>query len=170
MPAVSFLKAAKYQDGHAGYSDPLDEQHFVVDTLNKLQKLKEWKDTAVIILYDDSDGWYDHVMPPILNQSNDPLQDVSCGIAKPGDYKDRCGYGPRQPLLVISPYAKENYVDHTVTNQASVLKFIEDNWNLGQLSDPQSFDKKSGSLDNMFDFEHGDVDKLFLDPITGLRK
>jgi phospholipase C len=170
MPAVSFLKAAKYQDGHAGYSDPLDEQHFIVDTINKLQKLDEWKNTAVIILYDDSDGWYDHVMPPIPNQSNDLSQDVRCGTAKLGAYQDRCGYGPRQPLLVISPYAKENFVDHTVTNQASVLKFIEDNWNLGQLADPQSFDKKSGSLDNMFDFKHEGADKLFLDPNTGIRK
>ena len=74
MPAVSFLKAAKYQDGHAAYSDPIDEQHFIVDTINKLQKTNEWKNTAVIISYDDSDGWYDHVMPPILNQSNDPAQ------------------------------------------------------------------------------------------------
>ena len=61
MPAVSFLKAAKYQDGHAGYSDPIDEQQFIVDTINKLQKTDEWKNTAVIISYDDSDGWYDHV-------------------------------------------------------------------------------------------------------------
>ncbi len=170
MPAVSFLKAAKYQDGHAGYSDPIDEQHFIVDTINKLQKTDEWKNTAVIISYDDSDGWYDHVMPPILNQSNDPAQDVSCGTAKPGAYQDRCGYGPRLPLLVVSPYAKENFVDHSVTDQSSILKFIEDNWNLGQLPDPQSFDKKAGSLDNMFDFKHGGVDKLFLDPNTGTRQ
>jgi phospholipase C len=170
MPLVIFLKAAKYQDGHPGYSDPIDEQNFIVDTINKLQKLDEWKSTAVIILYDDSDGWYDHVMPPILNQSGDPSQDVICGTAKLGAYQDRCGYGPRQPFLVVSPYAKENFIDHTVTNQASVLKFIEDNWNLGHLADPQSFDKKSGSLNNMFDFKHGDANKLFLDPNTGLQK
>lgn len=169
MPAVSFLKAAKYQDGHAGYSDALDEQHFIVDTINKLQKTDEWKNTTVIISYDDSDGWYDHVMPPILNQSNDPAQDVGCGTTKAGDHSDKCGYGPRLPLLVISPYAKENFVDHSVTDQSSILKFIEDNWNLGQIPDPESFDKKAGSLNNMFNFGHGDrdVDKLFLDPITG---
>jgi len=56
---VSFLKAAAYQDGHAGYSDPLDEQHFLVDTINHLERLPSWKSTAVVIAYDDSDGWYD---------------------------------------------------------------------------------------------------------------
>jgi phospholipase C len=76
QPAVSFLKAAKYQDGHAGYSDPLDEQTFLVNTINALQKLPTWKNTAVIISYDDSDGWYDHQMGPILKQSNDPDNDA----------------------------------------------------------------------------------------------
>jgi len=56
MPAVSFLKAAAYQDGHAGYSSPLDEQRFVVDTVNRLQQSPEWKSTAVVLAYDDSDG------------------------------------------------------------------------------------------------------------------
>ncbi len=56
MPAVSFLKAAKYQDGHAGYSDPLDEQRFVVQTINRLEHTEDWKNTAVILAYDDSDG------------------------------------------------------------------------------------------------------------------
>ena len=170
MPAVSYLKAAKYQDGHAAYSDPLDEQTFIVNTINQLQKTDEWKNTAVIILYDDSDGWYDHAMPPIVNQSGDPATDVLCGHTKPGAYSDRCGYGPRQPLLVISPYAKENFIDHQITDQSSVLKFIEDNWNLGTIGD-QSFDSIAGSLKNMFDFDdshHHDNDgKLFLDPTTG---
>src|SRR5258708_12961806 len=72
MPAVSFLKARAIQDGHAGYSNPLDEQIFLVNTVNALEQTDEWKETAIIILYDDSDGWYDHVMGPILNQSNLP--------------------------------------------------------------------------------------------------
>jgi phospholipase C len=79
LPAVSFLKAAAYQDGHSGYSNPLDEQTFLVDTINHLQKLAEWNSTAVIIAYDDSDGWYDHVMPPIVSQSNDPKYDRLLG-------------------------------------------------------------------------------------------
>ncbi len=70
IPAVSFLKARGFQDGHAGYSNPLDEQQFLVSTINALQRTEEWVATAVIIAYDDSDGWYDHVMGPIVNQSN----------------------------------------------------------------------------------------------------
>ena len=68
-PAVSFLKAPGFQDGHAGYSDPLDEQTFVVQVINFLQQNADWAHTAVVIAYDDSDGWYDHQMSPIVNQS-----------------------------------------------------------------------------------------------------
>jgi phospholipase C len=170
MPAVSFLKAAAYQDGHAGYSDPLDEQTFLVDTINRLEKTNEWKDTAVIVAYDDSDGWYDHQMSPIINQSasaDDALTGPGlCGTPKAGAYLDRCGYGPRQPLLVISPYSKENFVDHTITDQSSILRFIEDNWNLGRIGN-QSFDALAGPLTNMFDFSNNGNHKLFLDPTTG---
>ena len=172
LPVVSFLKAPAYQDGHAGYSDPLDEQHFLVKTINRLQKLPSWKDTAIIIAYDDSGGWYDHQMGPIVNHSSDPNYDFlsgqgMCGDAKPGAYQDRCGYGPRLPLQVISPYAKQNFVDHSITDQTSVLRFIEDNWGLGRIGD-QSFDAKAGSLANLFDFSHGrNAHRLFLDPGTG---
>lgn len=173
MPAVSFLKAAKYQDGHAGYSDPLDEQHFLVDTINRLEKLPTWKETAVVIAYDDSDGWYDHVMGPIVNQSQDPSADAlsnpgQCGTNSPmGGYQDRCGYGPRTPLMVISPFARANFVDHSITDQTSILRFIEDNWGLGRIGD-SSFDALAGSMNNLFNFSHGDFGhRLFLDPITG---
>jgi Phosphoesterase family len=66
LPAVSFLKAPAYQNGHPGNSDPLDEQVFLVIVLNRLQQLPEWRHMAVIIAWDDSDGWYDHVMRPSL--------------------------------------------------------------------------------------------------------
>jgi phospholipase C len=59
MPAVSFLKAPSYQDGHAGYPDPLDEQAFVAAEVNKIQASPHWRDTAIVLAYDDSDGWYD---------------------------------------------------------------------------------------------------------------
>ncbi len=171
LPAVSYLKAANYQDGHAGYSDPLDEQTFLVNTINHLQRLPSWRNTAVVITYDDSDGWYDHALGPIVSQSNDPANDAltdggACGTARTGAFEDRCGFGPRLPLLVISPFARVNFVDHSVTNQASILRFIEDNWSLGRLGN-QSFDALSGSIDNMFDFRDGDAHTLFLDPTTG---
>jgi phospholipase C len=170
LPGVSFLKAAAYQDGHAGYSDPLDEQTFLVSTINHLQQLPDWRNTAVIIAYDDSDGWYDHVMSPIVNQSasaDDALTGPgSCGTPKAGAYLDRCGYGPRQPLLAISPFARSNAVDHTITDQSSILSFIEDNWNLGRIGD-QSLDALAGPLSSLFDFQHPNRSRLFLDPATG---
>jgi len=74
------------------------------------------------------------------------------------------------PLLVISPFAKQNYVDHTVTDQSSIVHFIEDNWNLGRIGN-FSFDQYSGLLLNMFDFERSPVRpekrRLILDPTTG---
>lgn len=174
LPAVSFLKAFQYQNGHAANSDPIDEQNFLVNTINRIQMLKEWNSTAIIISYDDSDGWYDHVMPPIVSQSNDPKNDKLlgsdlCGHAPAGAYQDRCGYGPRLPLLVISPYAKTNFVDHSLTDQSSILRFIEDNWGLGRIGN-QSFDSKAGSIMNMFDFSQSGqkAQKLFLDNSTGL--
>jgi phospholipase C len=173
LPAVSFLKAGSYQDGHAGYSDPIDEQHFLVDTINKLQQSPDWKSTAVVIAYDDSDGWYDHAMAPIVNSSHDPANDALggpgvCGNGTPaGGFQDRCGYGPRLPLLIVSPYAKTNYVDHSITDQSSILKFIEDNWKTGVIGNG-SFDQLAGSLNGMFDFgQHGNEGRLTLDPRTG---
>lgn len=170
MPAVSFLKAPAYQDGHAGYSDPLDEQKFLVDTINALQKTSDWGSTAIVIAYDDSDGWYDHVMGPLVMPSASPQDALTgpgaCGTPQAGAYQDRCGYGPRLPLLVISPFAKRNFVDHTVTDQSSILRFIEDNWNLGRIGN-QSFDALAGTLDNMLSFQGPDNDKLILNDQTG---
>ncbi|HEX4047792.1 MAG TPA: alkaline phosphatase family protein [Elusimicrobiota bacterium] len=175
LPAVSFLKAPGYQDGHAGYSDPVHEQAYLVETLNRLQKLPEWRDTAVVISYDDSDGWYDHAMPPVVNDSSLPGIDAltgpgACGAAAPGAHPGRCGYGARLPLLVVSPYAKENFVDHSLTDQTSILRFIEDNWRLGRIGD-QSFDALAGPLGQFFDFA-GDrrAPALLLDPATGARQ
>jgi phospholipase C len=175
LPAVSYLKAAAYQDGHAGYSSPLDEQTFLVNTINAIMQSNYWRSTAIIIAYDDSDGWYDHVMGPIVHQSqtasgDDNLTGLgSCGIGSTSVYQGRCGYGPRLPLLVISPYAKRNYVDHTVTDQSSILKFVEDNWDLGRIGNDSS-DAIAGSLNPLFDFDEGRTNHtLILDPATGNR-
>ncbi len=163
LPAVSYLKAPRGQDGHPSYSSPLDEQMFLVNTLNQLQKLPTWSSTAVIITWDDSDGWYDHVAPPQVSSSNDPTLDFMCGTPAAGAYPDRCGFGPRIPLLVISPYAKANYVDHTQINHASILKFIEENWQLGSIGD-QSFDANAGQLNGMFDFGAPRTTTVIIDP------
>lgn len=168
MPAVSFLKAPAYQDGHAGYSDPLDEQRFVASTVNAIEKSPEWASTAVILAYDDSDGWYDHARPRITNGSNDPAHDEpACRkVGATGGHQDRCGPGQRLPLIVISPYAKVNHVDHHPLEQASILRFIEDNWGVGRIGDA-SFDARAVSLNSMFDFYHGRGRRVLIDPNTG---
>ncbi|WP_253072995.1 phospholipase C [Antrihabitans cavernicola] len=172
LPAVTFLKAPKYQDGHAANSDPIDEQQFVTHEVNQLQQSDSWKDTAVVLAYDDSDGWYDHVAAKLLNGSSDPKQDTpmcsDLAAATPpvGGYQDRCGPGTRQPLLVVSPYAKKNFVDHTATEQTSILKFIEDNWSVGRIGDA-SFDERAGSMNAMFDFGKPRTDKVFLNEANG---
>jgi phospholipase C len=178
LPAVSFLKAKAIQDGHAGYSDPLDEQQFLVSTINRLEASPEWASTAVIIAYDDSDGWYDHQMGPIVNQSDvsddQLLGSGSCGTpravdANGGIQNGRCGYGPRLPLLVISPFARSNYVDHQVTDQSSITRFIEDNWRLGRIGNG-SADAIAGTLNGLFNFgAESSNPPLFLDPATGKR-
>jgi phospholipase C len=222
LPAVSYLKAARYQDSHPGNSDPLLEQVFVVNVLNVLQRSPFWRETAVIINYDDSDGWYDHSLGPIVSSSANKGASTAPGIG--GDNADlnandsfiptlplststtpadpgaittsgvcgpppvgalpgagRCGYGPRLPFIVISPWAKSNFIDHTVTDQTSSLAFIEMNWNLGSIDGTTvppgqplgsfSFDQFSGSILNMFDFDdQPNLRPLFLDPLTGTRR
>jgi phospholipase C len=173
LPGVSYLKAPGYQDGHPGYSNPLDEQTFIVGVVNALMQRPSWNETAIIIAYDDSDGWYDHVMPPIISPSAtsaDALNGTGIcgGTPAASAFQGRCGYGPRQPLLIISPAARENYVDHSITDQSSILRFIEDNWNLGRIGN-QSFDAVAGSLWPMFDFDTPRLGNstLILDPSTG---
>jgi phospholipase C len=166
FPAVSFLKAPGYQDAHAGYSDPLDEQAFVTHVINFLQEHQAWNNTAIFIAYDDSDGWYDHQLGQIVNQSTTAADALTapgqCGngteTALPGinvlHAQGRCGYGPRLPLMAISPYARPNFVDHTLTDQTSIIRFIEDNWLGGQRIGNGSFDSLAGSVNNMFDFSY----------------
>ena len=175
FPAVSFLKAISIHDAHPGNSDPLDEQEFVVKVANFLQGQPEWANTALVLLYDDSDGWYDHQLGQIVNSSKSPADALtgpgSCGsgaTALPGinpattHAQGRCGYGPRQPLLVISPWAKHNFVDHSATDQTSVIRFIEDNWLGGQRIGQGSFDGIADSIISLFDFRQTVTNDLYI--------
>jgi phospholipase C len=176
LPAVSFIKPSAYEDGHPGYSDPLDEQRYLVETINAIEQSPEWSSTAIVIEWDDSDGWYDHVMPPIVRPSASSQDSLNgpgkCGVLPsppPANYQpDRCGYGPRLPMLLISPWAKENYVDSTLTDQSSVLRFIEDNWQLGRIGGDSS-DAEAGTLENAFDFNANAprAPRVILDETTG---
>ncbi|MGZ6733968.1 MAG: phospholipase C [Nocardioides sp.] len=172
LPDVSYLRPIRAEDAHGGNSDPLDEQHFLVRTVNAIEKSSYWKNTAIVIAYDDSDGFYDQVAPKILNGSADTATSQNTAICTTpantgatmddGGWADRCGPSQRLPLLVISPYAKTNFVDHTLSAQSSVVSFIEDNFlggarvddNQTGLAASASFDKYSqySDLKELFDF------------------
>ena len=179
MPAVSVLKAAEYQDGHGGYSDPLDEQTFLVDTINHLESLPTWKSTAVVITWDDSDGWYDHVLGPIRSASQVASLDGLTGVGVCGNApvpvnttgqpeQGRCGVGVRVPFLVVSPWSKSNSVSSSVIDQSSVVKFVEQNWSLPALGNGAA-DARAGSIMPMFSFNAKTPPNgsLVLDPSTG---
>jgi len=179
FPAVAYLKAPAYQDGHAGYSDPIDEQAWITHVINFLERQPEWKDTAVVITFDDSDGWYDHAFAKTTSSSFDyPADQLNgpgvCGTgtqplglaSKP--VNGRCGPGTRLPFFVISPWAKANYVSHTYISQASVVRFIEDNWLHGERLGGGAFDATTGSIMDMFDFSQRRPNPpLFLSEQTG---
>ena len=172
LPAVSFLKAPEYQDGHAGYSDPLDEQNFLVNTINAIQNSPFWKSTAIVIAYDDSDGWYDHVArrSRIPRTTRRTTRDLHLRRRSPGGYEDRCGSGPRLPLLVISPWSKTNYVSDHLTDRP---RSSGSSRTTGCTGTPRrrSFDAISGSLDGrggLLDFRiRPHFRPLILDPATG---
>jgi phospholipase C len=179
FPSVSYIKLPAYQDGHAGYSDPLDEQQGTARLINFLEQQPAWKDTAVIIAWDDSDGWYDHAFAKPTSASYDREADQldgpgACGsgtapagvAGKP--VNGRCGPGTRLPFLVISPWAKADYVSHDRISLASVERFIEDNWLKGGRLGGGSFDATAGSIQSMFDFAAGGSNPpLYLDPSSG---
>jgi phospholipase C len=178
-PAVSLIKMASYQDAHPGNSNPLDEQTGLVNLINFLQQQPDWDSTAVIIAYDDSDGWYDHSMAPTTSpsfSSSDALNGAGlCGPVGATEPKGinglpvagRCGPGTRQPFMVISPFAKKNYVSHVLITQASIPQFIEDNWLNGERLNGGSFDATTGSIADMFNFKKANSVKLVLDPNSG---
>jgi phospholipase C len=185
LAAVSFLKAQSYQNAHPANSNPLDEQAFVVNVVNTVMQSHFWSSTAIILAYDDSDGWYDHRQGTIVNGSfsaSDTISGASaCGTAGttpqlPGPnsgglpVNGRCSPGVRTPLLVVSPWAKANFIDHTFTIQTSITRFIEDNWNLGRIGGG-SFDAIANPIDNMFNFAPAtppNTNAPILSPVTGL--
>ncbi|MCW2749513.1 MAG: alkaline phosphatase family protein [Aeromicrobium sp.] len=161
LPSVSFVKAPSAQDGHPASSNPIDEQKFLTTEINAIENSKEWPSTAIVVTYDDSDGWYDHVAPKILNGSADPVTDKTvcttaaavASTAPAGGYADRCGPSQRLPFLVISPYAKRNAVSHTKLEQSSVLTFIESNWKTSAIGD-HSFDARANNITSLFTWSH----------------
>jgi phospholipase C len=128
LPAVSFLKPIGADNEHPGYANLLRGQRYVADLVKAVQDSAYWKDSLIIITYDENGGRWDHVAPP------------------PGD---RWGPGSRVPTILISPYAKKGFVDHTPYDTTSILKFIEVRWNLAPLG---ARDAAANDLTNALDF------------------
>jgi len=168
----------------------------VTREIDALMRTPDWKSTVVVVNWDDSDGWYDHVYSGITNPSLSPADNVTntntntigpgqptsqqCGPnpqtkAPLAGEQGRCGFGPRIPMLVISPYARVNHVDSDLTDQASIINFIEYNWHLPGI--PGSADQVLSRLDRsegikfdlagMFDFRRPQAGTLILNPATG---
>lgn len=97
-------------DDHPGYSDSQISECMLANLVNHIAKSKYWKDSVIIISWDDSDGLYDHVPPPLSTKGPD------------GEYVSD---GPRVPMLILSPYAKTGFVFHGIGDQASIIKFAD---------------------------------------------
>ena len=133
LPAVSFIKPLGPDNEHPGYATLLKGQQHVADLVQAVQKSQYWNDTAIIITYDENGGFWDHVAPP---------------------KGDRWGPGTRIPAIIVSPYAKKGLVDHTQYDTTSILKLIEERWDLAPLG---TRDAAANSLTNAFDFSQAVV-------------
>jgi phospholipase C len=112
LPAVSFVKPIGEDNEHPGYADLLRGQEHVAQLVQAIQQSPNWQDTMVVITYDENGGRWDHVQPPLIDQWGD---------------------GTRVPTIVISPFAKRGFVDHTQYDTSSILSTIEHRWNLPAL-------------------------------------
>jgi len=126
LPAVSYLVPSGDSEHPPGSIQA--GQRLVRSLVNELSRSPSWDSSAFLWTYDDWGGWYDHVRPPQV---------------------DAYGYGPRVPALLVSPYAKRGYVDHTTNDFTSILRFIETNWGLDPLS---SRDAAANPMLEAFDF------------------
>jgi phospholipase C len=130
LPAVSWVVVNAAQSEHPPASVCVGE-NWTVEQVNAIMLGSDWESTAIFLTWDDFGGFYDHVAPPVA---------------------DNFGFGPRVPLLVISPWAKSGFIDHTVLEFSSVLKLIEERFDLDALTER---DAESADLIDAFDFRHG---------------
>lgn len=128
FPRVVFFKPAGNKDQHPGYSSILDADNEIKEVVDAIRNSAIWSSTAIIITYDEYGGFWDHVAPPQI---------------------DRWGPGTRVPAIIVSPFAKRGYVDHTVYNTTSILKLIETRFGLAPLTER---DAKANGLEGAFDF------------------
>jgi len=128
LPAVAFYKPIGELNEHPGYADVVTGERHIAELFAHIEHSPQWQDTAVIITYDENGGFWDHVAPPV---------------------KDRWGPGTRVPTIILSPYAKRGFVDHTEYDTTSILKLIENRFGLLPLGER---DAKAGDMRNAFDF------------------
>ncbi|MGA8532875.1 MAG: alkaline phosphatase family protein [Candidatus Tumulicola sp.] len=127
LAAVSWLIPDFTNSDHPGHG-VTGGPSWVAQVVNAIGGSQYWKTTAIIVVWDDWGGFYDHVAPPQL---------------------DFQGLGLRVPMLVISPYARKGYVSHTQYEFGSILRFVEDNWGLKRIG---TTDVRATSIGNVFDF------------------
>ena len=155
LPSVSWVMPALYQSDHPGHSSIEDGQAFVTDVVNAAMQGPDWDSTAVFVTWDDWGGFYDHEKPIRIDEN---------------------GYGIRVPGLMISPYAKEGFIDHQILSFDAYLKLIEDRFLDSQRLDPNTDGRpdprptvredapRLGDLTAEFDFSQAPRDGLVLDP------
>jgi phospholipase C len=131
LPAVSFIKPIGIDNEHPGYTDVLTGENHTEQLIQLIRSSKSWKNTAIIITYDEHGGFWDHVAPPVV---------------------DRWGPGSRVPTLVISPFARQGYVDHRYYDTTSILALIEHRYGLRALSNR---DASADDMRHAFDFDTG---------------
>lgn len=127
LPAVSFIEPLESHSEHPGNSILAGENE-VLRIINEVRNGPNWRDTAIIITYDENGGFWDHVAPPA---------------------GDRWGPGTRVPTMVISPLARRGYVDHTIYDTTSILALIEARWSIAPLS---ARDRAANNMTAAFDF------------------
>jgi len=127
LPNVSWIVMASSNSEHPPASSCVGE-NWTVRQLNAVMRGPQWNSTAVFITWDDFGGFYDHVPPPVA---------------------DNFGFGPRVPLIVVSPFAKSDFISHTMYEFSSLLKFVETRWRLGTLTDR---DAVANDILDSFDF------------------
>lgn len=143
LPEVCWIVPTFADSEHAPASTAQGMRH-VTDLVNAIMRSSAWKDTAIVVTWDDYGGFYDHVAPPQV---------------------DQYGYGPRVPTLVISPYARPGYVCPTTFDFTSPLKLIEERYGLAPLS---SRDKASHDMLDCFDFSQKPLAPVVITPQTPL--
>ncbi|HYB17519.1 MAG TPA: alkaline phosphatase family protein [Streptosporangiaceae bacterium] len=114
LPAVSWIAPTQANSDHPP-ANLATGQAYVTNLINTIMRGPDWDSTAIFLAWDDWGGFYDHVVPPMVDQN---------------------GYGLRVPALVISPYAKQDYIDHQTLSFDAYNKFIEDDFLGGARLDP----------------------------------